>query len=273
MIKDTKLIAIDMDETLLTSKKEVPKEFVPLVKRLDSLGVVTTIASGRPLYTLKAMFPDVPLGFICDNGGIVSYKEKLIKQSLLPFRDYHRMIDFVLNQTTGIPILCGLDSAYLPDSAKDFRDYLTYFYKNIESVPDFQNLHIDADKFTVYFPDRDSRKAYDEIFRDAFSQDYTVQVSGDEWIDFMNLGVDKGSAILALGNELDISQNAMMAFGDAENDIPMLKVAKYSYIVANAVPGMKRYAAYVTASNDEGGVTKVLDDLANQLEAENGRHQ
>lgn len=264
-----KLIATDMDDTLLTTQKRVPDGFVTLVRLLKQRDIVTTIASGRPLYTLQAMFPNASLGLICDNGGIVYYDGKVIAQSLLPAIAYHRMIDFVLTKTTGIPIVCGLTSAYIPEKAANYRNYLTYFYTNIGAVPKFEYLDVAADKFTIYFPNRDSRRAYDEIFRDEFSADYTVQVSGDEWIDIMNPGVDKGRAIKALGKVLDIKPTQMMAFGDAENDIPLLQAVKYSYIVANAVPGMAAHARFQTDSNDDRGVLKVMAKVLADLEADN----
>lgn len=53
----------------------------------------------------------------------------------------------------------------------------------------------------------------------------------------------------------------MRAFGDTYNDVEMLQAVKYSYIVANAAAEMRKYAKYVTKSNDEYSVLKVLDEL------------
>lgn len=127
-MRSVKLIATDMDETLLTSDKHVPEEFYKLVSQLDHVGVVTAIASGRPLYTLKAQFPDLPLAFIADNGGVVEFHGELIHQARLKTEDYQKMISFTLQQTAGIPILCGLNSAYIPKIFEASLNHLKYFY-------------------------------------------------------------------------------------------------------------------------------------------------
>jgi hydroxymethylpyrimidine pyrophosphatase-like HAD family hydrolase len=77
----------------------------------------------------------------------------------------------------------------------------------------------------------------------------------------MNSGIDKGKAMRFLAEQLDVTPEQMMAFGDACNDIEMLQSVKHSYIVQNASEDMMRYAAFVADSNDNYGVLKALDRL------------
>ena len=74
-LEDIKLIASDMDHTLLTEESKLPPDFSNYVERLDQKGIRFAIASGRPMYTLKAMFPNLQdkLIFMSDNGGAISY--------------------------------------------------------------------------------------------------------------------------------------------------------------------------------------------------------
>jgi HAD superfamily hydrolase (TIGR01484 family) len=108
-----KLIASDMDHTLLTEKGELPPEFDTAIARLEKIGVDFVIASGRPLYTLEHIFSKIKnkLGFIADNGGIVSYKGCLLFKSLISPLRYQEMLAFMAEKTEGIAILCGLDTA------------------------------------------------------------------------------------------------------------------------------------------------------------------
>jgi HAD superfamily hydrolase (TIGR01484 family) len=92
-----KLIASDMDHTLLTEKGELPPRFDDYVSELDRIGADFVVASGRPLYTLERIFPKIKhkMSFISDNGGAVCYRGEVIFKSLLNPADYQPMIRFV----------------------------------------------------------------------------------------------------------------------------------------------------------------------------------
>jgi hydroxymethylpyrimidine pyrophosphatase-like HAD family hydrolase len=64
-----------------------------------------------------------------------------------------------------------------------------------------------------------------------------------------------------LGERLGLKSEQMMAFGDTYNDIEMLQAVKYSYIVENATSDMRQYANFITDSNDNFGVIKVIDKI------------
>jgi Cof subfamily protein (haloacid dehalogenase superfamily) len=258
-----RLIASDMDHTLLTEKGELPPNFDSYILELDKLSIDFVIASGRPLYTLETIFPKIrnKISFISDNGGIISYKGKVIFKSLLEPADYQSMIRFVEDNTDGIAILCGLDSAFLSEKYKIYETYLKTFYSKITFVKNLDQLVIDANKFTVYFPEKDSKEYYEKIFNPQYGKDFSVTVGDTVWIDIMNRGIDKGKAVQLLGERLGLKSEQMMAFGDTYNDIEMLQAVKYSYIVENATSDMRQYANFITDSNDNFGVIKVIDKI------------
>ncbi|ALS02071.1 haloacid dehalogenase [Enterococcus silesiacus] len=262
-MENIQLIASDMDHTLLTEKGELPPDFNSDILALEQLGVSFAIASGRPLYTLTNLFSELneKMIFISDNGGLISYKGKIIFKSLISPVDYKTMIHFVEEQTNGIAILCGLDSAYLSEKHKKYAAFLRTFYTNITFVEDIQSIQIDIDKFTIYFPENDSKVNYHEKIMPKFNEKFSVTIGDTIWIDIMNKGVDKGQAMAILGEKLGIDSSQMMAFGDTYNDKEMLQYVKYSYIVGNADEDMKQYAQFVTKTNDEYGVTKVIEEL------------
>ncbi|MEY8355650.1 HAD family hydrolase [Lachnospiraceae bacterium 54-53] len=262
-MNDIKLIASDMDHTLLTEKGELPPDFDRYIHELDQLGIEFVIASGRPLYTLETTFSKIrdKMSFISDNGGIISHRGKIIFKSLLDPKNYQRMIQFTEENTDGIAILCGVDCAYLSESNKIHESFLKTFYSNIEFVKDFGQIAAAADKFTIYFPDKDSKEQYEKLFNPQYGKDFSVTLGGAVWIDIMNHGIDKGKAMHLLGENLGLTPEQMAAFGDTYNDIEMLQAVKYSYIVKNADEDMKQYADFITDSNDNFGVTKVLDEI------------
>ena len=262
-MKDVKLIAADMDHTLLTEKGELPPNFSQYVRELNELGVDFAIASGRPHYTLEQTFFDLvnELIFISDNGGIIHYKGETIFKSLISVAEYRELVDFVDTKTDGVPIICGLDSAYLFKKHQEHDPIIRRSHSNITFVDDLRTVDSDADKFTIYFPNKDSASNYEQIFNPKFGDDYSVTIGDSIWVDIMNKGIDKGEAMRILGEKLQIDYSQMMAFGDTYNDIQMLKAVKYSYLVENASEDMKQFAKYMTKSNDEYGVLKTLDEL------------
>ena len=72
---------------------------------------------------------------------------------------------------------------------------------------------------------------------------------------------NKGMAMRKIGELLGIDTSEMMAFGDNFNDAEMLKTVYYSYIVANAQPGMEKFARFRAPSNEERGVLQVMEQV------------
>lgn len=258
-----KLIATDMDHTLLTETGELPPDFDQYIDALDAKGIYLAIASGRPLYTLEALFPESrdKLCLISDNGGMISVKGKVIFKSLMPVEDYQSMYQVTAMQPVGAGVICGLDAAYIDEKYRQYDNVFRRFYTNIVYVTDMAAVEVEADKYTIYYPDRDARKWCDQVFLPGFGDRFSVTLGDDVWIDIMNKGVDKGRALCRLGEYIGCGTEQMMAFGDNYNDIEMLETVKYSYIMKNAIPEMKQYGRFEADTNDHYGVLKVLDEV------------
>jgi len=258
-----KLITSDMDHTLLTEQGQLPPDFVETVHALTESGILFTAASGRPLYTLKQMFPTLAdqMCYVGDNGGVISYRGEILFKSLLPLNDYQRMVQFVNESQTGIGMICGMDAAYIERQYQDSDAIFRQFYANIEYVDDLTQVTVEADKFTVYFPEKNSQAFYEQVYGPEFGSDYSVTVAGVEWVDIMNQGVNKGHAMHLLAEHFQILPTEMMAFGDTYNDKEMLQTVKYSYLMGNAAPEMAQYATYQADTNDNYGVLKEIKKL------------
>lgn len=262
-MENVQLIATDMDHTLLTEKGELPPQIGDYIDALATVGVQFTIASGRPIYTLQTLFAEHKdqLAFICDNGGAVYLRGKNVYKSLIPTTDYRRMLRFTERAEGGHPLICGLDAAYIPKADHRFVPVYKTFYTNVKEVDDLSTVSAEADKFTIYFPENNSEDQYNQVYAPQFGNAYSVVVSGPDWVDIMNSGVNKGQGMRRLGAVLGVTTDQMMAFGDTFNDAEMLQTVKYGYRVANANPGIYPYANYVTGSNDDYGVLQVLDQV------------
>ena len=262
-LQDIKLIASDMDHTLLTEESMLPPDFSNYVERLDQKGSRFAIASGRPMYTLKAMFPNLQdkLIFMSDNGGAISYQNKMVYKNLMKVEDYQEMIHFVEEHTEGAAVLCAMERAYVLKKYQCYEDFFRTFLSELAFVDDMRSLDVEAKKFTIFFPEGDSITQYEQVFKPRYGEKFSVTVGGEVWIDIMNPGVNKGTAMKQIGKAFQIDTSQMMAFGDTYNDIEMLQVVDYSYVMENAQQEMRQYANYVAPSNEEYGVLQIIDQV------------
>lgn len=257
-----KLVATDMDGTLLDSSKNMPKDFKKWV--LSHSDIKTVIASGRQYYTLEKDFMDIKdnLIFIAENGGLVFEKGKIIYKNEIPKDDIARCVKFIEQFPTAHMIICGAKSAYMHDSTSaDVIKNATMYYEKLEYVSDLLKAAQEDDivKIAVFFENKEAEKFYEKF--KAVPKSLNAVLSGISWIDIACKNVNKGVAIKAIQDTFSISQEESMAFGDYLNDYEMLASCAQSYAMLNAHDKVKEVANYITKSNDEDGVMCVLRQL------------
>lgn len=258
-----KLVATDMDLTLLHSDKSMPSGMPARIRELAARGVLFCAASGRPAPALRASFPENAdtMAFVADNGGSIYCQGELIYKSLIDRSLYHEVLDRIARDSTGVPVLCAFERAYVLERDHSHHDELSVYYKDIRYVEDFDAVDVDSNKVSGLFPNWDSPAYFEDVFGPAFSNRLYVTCAGNEWIDFMNLGVDKGTGIRRLAEYADIKLSDVAAFGDTYNDIPMLDIVGHSFAVANAAEHMDTHARFRCPSNDDEGVLTVIDAI------------
>ena len=259
-LASVKLVASDMDFTLLADDGTMPPDMPELIDALAVEGVAFCAASGRPTYTLRDMFPTHcdDMAFIADNGAAVSYRNRTVFKSLISPTDYHELIDVTLAETDGAPVLCGMDRAYVlaRDRAHDAK--IRTYYHAITYLETFEGVDVEANKYTILFPENNSMPYYKRLMGPRFGERFSVTCAGVEWIDVMNKGVDKGTGIERLCAHLGIAPAEVAAFGDTDNDAQMLATAGHSFLMANGQERIRPYARYEAPSNNERGVVTVI---------------
>lgn len=262
-LTDVKLIATDMDHTLLTEASTLPPQFETRLDALAKLGIQFAIASGRPLYTLQDIFPrhHQKLALIADNGGAISYRGDVISKTLMPVATVQEMVRVIRDETDGLPLICGITAAIGQTKDRQYDAVYREFYHELTYLDDLTTWTGEADKVTIYLPSGDAREVFDQVIQPRFGQQFSAAISGPVWIDIMMPGINKGNAMRTLGQKMGITTAEMMAFGDNFNDAEMLDAVKYSYLVANFAPGMEAHAAFRTGSNEAYGVVQVLDQI------------
>lgn len=262
-----KLIATDMDGTLLDPNHQLNELFFPTFKRLQEHGVVFSVASGRQLYNLQKQVSEISesVYFVAENGSFVVYQdEELLVESLDPefARDLVRIGREIPESYL---IICGKKKAYVENNDPEFLEELQLYFERFELVDDLLNIEDDEFlKFTVA-----NLKGTEEFVYPHFKhleENAQVKISGKIWLDISHKNANKGRAIRVLQDRFGISKDETMVFGDFLNDLEMLQEAKYSFAMKNAHPSVIEIANFKAAGNDENGVVKILLDVAEAMD-------
>ena len=256
-----RLVATDMDGTLLDSHKRIPKDFKPWV--VSHPQIRTVIASGRQYYALERDFMDIKdhLTFIAENGSLVFDKGKIVYQNTLSKDHILQTLDLLDMIPAATPVLNGVNSAYIKSTNDPEMLQATMYYERLKQVEDLRATAMKETivKLAIYFHQEAAEES--AHFFTRLPSGLKAVVSGVSWIDVANLSANKGKALIAIQEQNHISYEESMAFGDYFNDVELLEACKYSYVTANAHPAVKKYAHFETSSNDEYGVMKVLRTL------------
>lgn len=259
-----KLVATDMDGTLLNDKKEKPADFETWV--LAHPEILTVIASGRQYYALERDFIPIKdhLIFVAENGGLVFHKGKIIYSNEMEKDDVYDCLDRLEKIPGAQTILCGAESAYVAAPDDDTYNNVIMYYERMTVCKDMDEMRscVEKDriiKIALYFKanDADAKRVY---FKD-FRKNLSVALSGDAYIDIANASVNKGIAIEAIQKQFGIDRSESMAFGDFLNDCELLKSCEESYCMENGHPELKQIAKHIAESNEKNGVMKVLYTL------------
>ena len=260
-LSGVRLVASDMDCTLLADDKSMPEDMPGRIRALEGAGALFAAASGRPLYTLRDMFPESwdHMAFVTDNGAAVVCREDVVFKSLIEPATVQALTEFTLEGGYGLPTVCGLDACYVREQDRRYDDVFRTFYHNIVYVETLDHLAAEVNKFTVYFPEGNAVPMRDEVYAPAWGGQLSVTCGGAVWIDIMNQGVDKGTGVERLCEHLGISVADVVACGDTDNDAEMLETVGHGYLVANAEERMERFADFRIPSNNDRGVAQVID--------------
>ena len=269
-MKDIRLICLDMDGTLLDDDHAtVPPRNVAALRAAAARGAAVTIASGRAWSLLQGV--NAQLGVtryaVLSNGAAVLDAETgewlyrrpmdpaarravvaLLLEWGLPFEVYCEGENYI--QADRAEQVVG--SALSPEFAQVLRT-CSHFPADLNAALEgkaVEKLHI------FHVPPQRRQALLDKV---AAWGPLDATTSFGENMELTAPGVNKGTAVQALCARLGVDPEQVMAFGDAGNDLEMLRWARWSFAMANASPEARAAARYTTGSNREGGVGMAVE--------------
>jgi len=261
-VPDIRLIACDMDGTLLDDDNAIHDDFWPLIDTLHARGIIFCPASGRQYYSLVERFEPIAdeLIFIAENGTYVMQKGLELSSDCLArgaARDLIRVCrNLRLSEADVGVVLCGKRSAYIETNDENFLAEVAKYYHRLEMVDDLLAVEDDILKVAVFTFGSSERVIYPVFER--YRTTHQVVVSGEHWLDVMAPLANKGSGIRHIQETLNITRDQTMVFGDFLNDLEMMDEATYSFAMANAHPLLKERASFLSPGNADNGVVRTI---------------
>lgn len=256
-----KLIASDLDGTLLDNNGNVPKEFENIIEELCLKNIKFAIASGRNYREAVHRFEKYKndIIFICDNGSSVYYKDECIYSNTLDKDTVDELINIGRNISNAYVTLSGDKGFYIENES--IANEVRSICLNKDSVIDVDNLNNVKDlifKVNIYDLVNAETNSYKEYAKFKLPN-ISVRPSGVNWLDIYGSNANKGTAINIIQNKFNIDKKESMVFGDYLNDLEMMENAYYSYAMKNGHEKIKEVSNFKTDfTNDENGVIETI---------------
>lgn len=256
-----RLIATDLDHTLLNKEGLVPEETKEYIRKATDMGVVFAISTGRSIKSARGVADSVGAAYmaICYNGALVldpmngvtiyeNHLEEDLVRGIVEYAHEHDLYIQMYDEGTIVVEKLRLDRH--PDPDLRYADYREV--GDLLEYPFFKTPKI----LLACEPERVPKEqaALEELYGERV---YMAQ-SDAHLIEVVSEGVDKGIALENLAGYLGFRKDEIIAFGDNTNDLPLLKTAGTSVAVANAVPQVKEWATFVAKGERSEGFTEAL---------------
>ncbi len=268
-----KMIGLDLDGTVLTTKKELTPYTKEVLKKAIDAGVVVLPATGRPISGITREFLAIPgvRYALTSNGARILDLEtgQVLVESMLSKEKVELLLHLLFDYDALLEIFIDGRSYVRAKEFANVYDYYAnpsmaeYMINTRNPVEDlFATLKekgTGVDKVHCIFKHAEDKKEAAEKLK-AVSGIVAASSFGPN-IEINKEGTDKGVGLLRLGELLGITKDEIMAFGDGMNDYEMLKAVGFSVAMENGNPKVKAIADYITVSNDEEGVAKAIEKL------------
>jgi len=283
-----KLIASDMDGTLLNSNHEISKENLQAIKKAEEMGVKFAISTGRMYEDVKPLLDEYGLKCQCvvlNGGEYIDEEGKVLEGIYIGKKEAREIINMILKENIVAEIYTdkGLYTvntkeealmevayriiAFNPETnfenAIKLAETHPHFVnlKYIIDIDEFLNSDIKIGKFVAFYNDEDTTikvknklKCIGEL---AITGTFTKN------IEINNKEAQKGFILAKVADKMGIKRDEVMVIGDSFNDYTMFTEFTESFAMENAVPEIKEIAKYITDTNDNNGVARAIYKILN----------
>ncbi|WHX26720.1 Cof-type HAD-IIB family hydrolase [Virgibacillus halodenitrificans] len=240
MKKEIKLVALDMDGTLLTNEHEISDYTKKVIEKALEKGVHVVLSTGRWLQSCYpyAVTLKLPSYLVTSNGGeIYTVEKEIIEQHLLDADKMEKM--WTLGKEIGLSMwIVSTEGVFRETPPGRFQDY----------------------KWLKFGCDSYDKEKLDKMVKElSYIEGLELTNSLPTNLEANPKGVSKASALETVCKKLDFTMQEVMAVGDSLNDMKMIQAAGIGVAMGNAQEAIKKAADYVTDTNNNDGVAKAIE--------------
>ncbi len=269
------MVCLDLDGTLLTSKHRISEETLKVLRDLETRGVKIVVVTGRAGFDAKrhAKMISEDAYFIGSNGAVIGsvFEENLMYES--PFSE--KLLNETLSWAEQMkikPVLYANNKIFITG----YKEYLMHLYyakrmklnasKHLcfesnrkNEIPIWTRSNVNIHKI-IFFAVRSKMMTQMESILRHY-KNIEMALTGNGCFELTEEGVNKSYGIKKLSEYLKIDKSEIIAFGDSENDLEMIKYVGCGVAMENATSHIKSISDRVTASNDNEGIGIVLKEM------------
>lgn len=261
-----KLVALDLDGTLLNNKNTISEYTSSILNKLDNLGIKIVIATGRSYSSLKPKIKKLKLEHpvVCYNGAMIrnGKNDEILYNSTIPVDITKELIE--LSRQNDLHFQGFIDGEFHYEKESEYSE----FYKNLSGLPgkivDFDTLPNPKMTKSMFISEPRRLKEIEGEIRSKYSDRAFIAYSKPTFLEIMNITASKSKALDKLVLEYGFTSDDVIAFGDGPNDEDMLSYAGKGVVMVNGYENLKSKFEVSEYTNDEDGVAKYLDKLINE---------
>lgn len=257
-----KLIAVDIDGTLLNSQGILTKRTRDTIHRLWKDGIHFAISTGRPIQGVMPLVEEIGLDLplITYNGSMVltaTTREVIYQRVMEP----HAVRDvYALGESLGVTMLLWSNNRLYTNRVNEKSKYYSKITNTeLERIDSLETLEKETTKILWH----DEVERINELLASIpgrFNNESVVyHTSRPYFLEFVDKEASKAIAIEVLSKSYSITRDQVMAIGDSYNDISMLEYAGLGVAMGNAPEDIKKVADVITATCDEDGVAEAIE--------------
>lgn len=270
---DIKLIAIDLDGTLLNSKRELSDENKEAIREAKEMGVQVVLCTGRPLRSMTHFLEEADL--LGEDDLVITYNGGLIQQAKtgeiineITHNREESLDIYRLGEKLKLPVnFIDLDYVYEPAYPKGAESIYMSSSREVPKENALKFIDVDINnlphpfkinKIVMSRPAEELDAVIPSIPKD-YHKKYNIYKSQPFILEILPDQVDKGFSMRLLGKMLGLEKAQIMGIGDQENDLSLVENAGLGIAMENAIDEVKAAADYITRSNDENGVAHAIN--------------
>jgi Cof subfamily protein (haloacid dehalogenase superfamily) len=260
------LIALDVDGTLLDSAHHLRPRVIAVVRAASAAGFAITLATGKLLPSIEPLLEALGIGGpqITLNGAATITRETRDVLRFCPLAEERRREVLTTVRAADPDVLIShftQDTIYMDRAHPLIGIFAEYGEGPPVLVPDLLASDLPpAAKILLSGPPARLARLR-ALVTPRFAGRISVTTTTPDFLEFFALDAGKGLALAALRAELGLPRASVIAIGDGENDLPLLREAGLGVAMANGAEVTRAAAHYVTASHDEDGVAVFLERL------------